>query len=272
MLPMVEPARRVVVFLPGGVTPVALSYAPLLDELAAEIDPVLKDLEVYAAAGPPDDYSVVSEVEALRRTVDDAHLDTFHLVGYSGGGAVSLSFAARYPQRLKSLALFEPANVPGAWDEDERGSWRDFNAAMADVPPEQMLGEFTRLQVRPGVELPSARPGPPPDWMASRPSGLRAMMSAFAADDTDRAWLRRCHFPVYLGYGLLTEEFMVHRVQVLAALLPDIWIEAYPGVHHFGPPQRTQPAHFADALRLLWSRAERNESRPTPDGDTTYAA
>jgi pimeloyl-ACP methyl ester carboxylesterase len=272
MAPMSKPTRRPVVFLPGGVTPVAPSYAPLLAELAAEIDPILKDLEVYAGAQPPDDYSVVSEVEALRRTVDDAHLETFHLVGYSGGGAVSLSFAARYPERLKSLALFEPANVPGAWDDDELETWREFNAAMAGVSDDKMLDEFTRRQVRPGAELPAPRPGPPPDWMATRPSGLRAMMRAFAADDTDRAWLRRCHFPFYLGYGLLTEEFMVHRVQVLAGLLPDIWIEAYPGVHHFGPPQRTQPAHFADALRQLWSRAERDETKPTPEGDSTYAA
>jgi pimeloyl-ACP methyl ester carboxylesterase len=272
MVPMTEPRRRVVVFLPGGVTPVAPSYAPLLSELAAEIDPILKDLEVYATAVPPEDYSIRSEVEGLRRTVDAAHLDTFHLVGYSGGGAVSLSFAARYPQRLKSLALFEPANIPGSWDDYERESWREFIAAMAAVAPEQMLAEFTRRQVRPGAELPAPRPGPPPDWMATRPSGLKAMMRAFAADDTDRAWLQGCHFPVYLGYGLLTEEFMVHRVELLAGLLPDIWIEAYPGIHHFGPPQRTQPAHYADALRQLWSRAERDASKPTPEGDTTYAA
>ena len=272
MAPMTEPLRRSVVFLPGGVTPVALSYAPLLVELAAEIDPILKDLEVYATPQPPDDYSVLSEVEALRRTVDAAHLDTFHLVGYSGGGAVSLAFAARYPQRLKSLALFEPADIPGAWDDEERESWREFNAAMDNATDEQMLAEFTRLQVRPGVELPAPRPGPAPEWMAARPSGLRAMMRAFEADETDRAWLRRCHFPVYLGHGLLTGEYMLHRVQVLAGLLPDIWIEAYPGVHHFAPPQRTQPAHYADALRALWSRAERAETKPAPDGDKTYAA
>ena len=250
----------------------AASYAPLLAELASEIDPLLKDLEVYASAQPPEDYSVLSEVEALRRTVDDAHLDTFHLVGYSGGWAVSLSFAARYPERLKSLALFEPANLPGARDDAERENWGQLETGLADLEPEPFLAAFTRLQVRAGSELPAPRSGPTPDWMSLRPAGLRAMMRAFAADDTDREWLRRCRFPVYLAYGLLTEEFMVHRVQVLAGLLPDLWIEAYPGVHHFGPPQRTQPAHYADALRQLWSRADRAEPGPTPEGDTTYAA
>jgi pimeloyl-ACP methyl ester carboxylesterase len=268
---MTEAERRRVVFLPGGVTPVARSYAPLLEEMGATIDPVLKDLEVYASDAPPGDYSILTEVEALRRTADEAGLRTFHLVGYSGGGAVSLSFAARYPERLKSLALFEPANVPGAWDDYELATWREFEAGLRDLPPDQMIAEFTRRQIRPGVEIPAPPPGPAPDWMAKRPAGLNAMMSAFRADDTDREALKRCHCPVYLGYGLLTAEYMVHRVQILAALLPDVWIEAYPGVHHFGPPQRTAPAHYAAALRHLWSRAE-EQDRHGREGDDTYAA
>jgi hypothetical protein len=78
--------------------------------------------------------------------------------------------------------------------------------------------------------------------------------------------------PVYLAYGLLTADFMVHRIQLLAGLLPDVWIEAYPGVHHFGPPQRTQPARYAASLSELWARAERRSMVPSPDGDPTYAA
>ena len=100
-------ARRPVVFLPGGVTPVAASYAPLLAVVGDEIDPLLKELEVYAADEPPAGYSIAMEVDGLRRAVDAAGLATFHLVGFSGGGAVSLSFAARYPERLRSLAMFD---------------------------------------------------------------------------------------------------------------------------------------------------------------------
>ena len=110
---MVRSAPLPVVFLPGGVTPVALSYAPLLEELGGEISPLLKDLEVYAEDEPPADYSIQLEVDALERAVDAAGLDTFHLVGFSGGGAVSLDFAAQHPERLRSLAIYEPARQPG---------------------------------------------------------------------------------------------------------------------------------------------------------------
>jgi pimeloyl-ACP methyl ester carboxylesterase len=261
-----------VVFVPGGITPVRPSYAPLLDELGGEIEPLLKDLELYAADEPPADYSVQLEVDGLRRAVDAAGLGRFHLVGYSGGGAVCLTFAAQHPDRLRSLAMFEPANVPGAWEPGEREDHPELAPDVITLPDDQMLAEFTRRELRPGVEPPSPPPGPPPDWMAKRPAGLRAMMRAFETDATDREALRRCSFPVYLAYGLLTEEFMVRRVRLLAGLLPDLWIEAYPGIHHFGPPQRTQPAKYAAALRQLWARAEGGRAGSTTGGDTGYAA
>ncbi len=257
-----------VVFLPGGVTPVGPSYAPVLNVLGDDIAPLLKDLEVYEGDEPPAGYSIAMEVDGLERTVDAAGLDSFHLVGYSGGGAVSLSFAARHPDRLRSLAIFEPANVPGLWDPTEH----DEVAAMEAMPPEQMMREFTRRQLRPGVEPPAPPPGSPPPWMAKRPAGLRSMMRAFEEDDTDREALRACTFPVYLGYGLLTSEMMVRRIVLLADVLPDVWIQAYPGIHHFAPPQRSQPEKYAAALRELWARAESDRLTPTVDGDRGYAA
>ena len=257
-----------VVFVPGGVTPVQPSYAPLLQELGDEITPLLKDLEVYAGDEPPADYSIETEVDGLLWAVDAAGLETFHLVGYSGGGAVSLAFAAQHPERLRSLAMFEPANAPGPWIPDDHP---EFAAGSEALSSDEMLREFTRLQLRPGLEMPAPPPGPAPDWMAKRPAGLRAMMRAFQTDPTDPEALRRCPFPVYLAYGLLTREQMVRRAQFLAGLFPDIWIEAYAGVHHFGPPQRTQPARYARALRHLWSRSEGARSGAST-GDGGYAA
>jgi pimeloyl-ACP methyl ester carboxylesterase len=257
-----------VVFLPGGVTPVALSYAPLLEELGEEISPLLKDLEVYAFDKPPGDYSLQLEVDSLERVTDAARLDTFHLVGFSGGGAVSLDFAAQHPERLRSLAIYEPARQPGHLVLADHP---EYEAARRQLGPDEMMAAFTSLQLRPGVEPPPPPPGPPPAWMAKRPDGLRAMMRAFEAYTTDPELLRRCEFPVYLAYGLLTHEGMIRRMQALAGLLPDVWIEAYSGLHHFAPPQRSRPAHYAFALRHLWTRAEARRAG-SGGGDTDYAA
>ena len=266
-------SRRRVVFLPGGVTPVGLSYAPLLEVLADEVEPVLKDLEVYAGDRPPTDYSIALEADAVVRLADAEGLDRFDLVAFSGGGAVALSFAARHPERLRSLAMFEPANVPGQWEERERAYHLEIIEGTKGLPPDEMLSEFTRLQVREGVELPVPPPGPAPEWMAKRPAGLAAMMEAFGADDVERDRLRDCRAPVYLAYGNLTGDYMRHRVAILSTLLPDVWIEMFVGVHHFGPPQRTRPAEYARSLRELWGRSDRiAASRQGSAGDSTYAA
>ena len=200
--------------------------------------------------------------------MDGADLGTFHLVGFSGGGAISLSFAAQHPERLRSLAVYEPARQPGPLILADHP---EYAAGDLELGPDEMMAAFTRLQLRPGVEPPPPPPGPAPDWMAKRPAGLRAMMRAFEIDATDPDLLRRCTFPVYLAYGLLTHEGMVRRMQSLAGLFPDVWIEAYRGLHHFAPPQRSRPGHYAAALRSLWARAEAGHSG-RGDGDSGYAA
>lgn len=53
-------------------------------------------------------------VEDLKSVVDAAGLDRFPLMGISQGGAVSIEFAARYPERVTHLILF------GAYDQ----GWR----------------------------------------------------------------------------------------------------------------------------------------------------
>jgi hypothetical protein len=65
---------------------------------------------------------------------------------------------------------------------------------------------------------------------------------------------------------------MVRRIALLANVLPDVWIQAYEGVHHFAPPQRSQPERYGAALRELWARAERERVTPTTGGDPGYAA
>ena len=108
-------ARHRVVLLPGVVLPAELAYASLLQILGERVDAVAKELEVYSAEQPPPDFSLDTEVEGILREADVHGLHRFHLVGYSGGGASALSFAALHGERVLSLALLEPA-----WAGNER--------------------------------------------------------------------------------------------------------------------------------------------------------
>jgi pimeloyl-ACP methyl ester carboxylesterase len=135
----------------------------------------------------------------------DAHgWERFHLVGYSGGGAASLAFAAANPERLASLALLEPAWA-GSWDLSpaEKALWVQFDR-LEELPVEEFLPTFMRLGLKPGVPLPPPPPGDPPPWMAKRPAGIRAINRAFKRGYIDGEALRRFDRPVYFALGALS--------------------------------------------------------------------
>src|SRR5438128_2706853 len=187
------------ILLPGSVLPAELAYGSLVAALGSDADAVAKELEVYATAEAPADYTLDLEVAGVLREADERGWARFHLVGYSGGGAAGLALTARHPERLSSLALLEPAWA-GDWDlgPAEQALWREYDRLGA-LPPDQLMRGFMRLQVKPGVELPPPPPGEPPSWMARRPAGIRAFMQTFETYELDRDALARFDRPVYFA-------------------------------------------------------------------------
>jgi pimeloyl-ACP methyl ester carboxylesterase len=204
-----------VIFVPGGVMPGSLSYGPLLNMVGNQIQAIVKELEVYATDSPPADYGLELEVEAIRRAADAAGVDCFHLVGYSAGGAASLAFAARYPERLRSLALIEPAWSGPLLPEDAE-DWAVLKRVMT-LPQKEQMAAFIRWHMRPGVEPPELPqpPGPPPEWMARRPAGLKAISSSFNNYNLDRNCLRSMKQPVYYALGSLSTRFYARAATTL---------------------------------------------------------
>ncbi len=243
-----------VIALPGGVMPAAVRYASLASALGDDVKFSFKDLEVYVGEEPPAEYAIELEVRAVARFADSLGLDRFHLLGYSGGGFVSLAFAGAHPERLLSLALFEPAFVPGDLSPEEGEFATRLNGALLGLEGSDFMRAFVGLQLRPGVEMPPPA-GPPPPWMHKRPAGIAAMMAAFGRYQFDRERLRECRFPAFLGYGDLTGEQEEASAAVLARLLPDLHIRRFSGIHHFVPPEQIYTADHIRALRELWARA-----------------
>jgi pimeloyl-ACP methyl ester carboxylesterase len=244
-----------VVFLPGGIQPVAIQYAPLLKVLDGSIQPLLKDLEVYRDDTPPADYSLSSEIEAVKHAAEEAGMETFHLVGYSGGGAVALAFTGAYPERVLSLALSEPAVIPSQeWYRHEAEYWKQMGQVMS-LPDNLLMPEFIRLELRKGVPLPPAPVGDPPPWMAKRPAGLKALEGAFSRYDLPYSRLRAYSRPVYIAVAALSNPVEMRKAEVLGGLFPDLQVEVYQDRHHFDPPQRVEPERFAQSLTQLWKKA-----------------
>ena len=247
--------RHPAVFLPGGVLPADPAYAALLQVLGDRVDAAVKDLEVYSGDRPAADYGLGTEVEGILREADAHGFDRFHLVGYSGGGASSLAFAAVHGYRLLSLALLEPAWAGNERTAEEEGLMQRFRA-LEPLPPDQFMAGFVGLQLAPGVEPPPPPEGPPPPWMAKRPAGLRAILQAFDSGDLDVDVLRTFDRPVYFALGGRSNpDYYGRMANRLTAIFPDFTIEIFPERHHFDPPHRIEPDRLAGSLLALWQRA-----------------
>jgi pimeloyl-ACP methyl ester carboxylesterase len=248
---------RQAILLPGGVMPADLAYGALIDALGDEVEAIAKDLEVYAGPEPPPDYTLEHEIDGVLRTARDAGFERFHLVGYSGGGASSLAFAARHPERLLSLALIEPAWMGNEGLSPEEAAVRREFERITSLPPEQVMQAFVAVQLAPGVQPPPPPPGPPPPWMAARPAGLRAFTSAFESATLDLDSLRRFERPVYFALGGRSNpDYYARMAERAREIFPDFTLEVFEERHHFDPPHRIEPERMARALQTHWARAE----------------
>lgn len=244
--------------LPGSVLPASLAYPALVAALGEHAEVVAKELEVYAGPTPPRDYSLDHEVAGIVRVADERGWDRFDLIGYSGGGAAALAFAARHPDRLTSLALLEPAWA-GNWDDmsaAHRALWREYEK-LESLPPSEFMREFQRLGVRPGVVLAPPPPGEPPPWMALRPAGIGAFLNTFKTYDLDRELLRRFDKPVLLVLGALSNPDDYGEIaDRLGRVFVDYRLEVFEDRHHFDPPHRVEPDRLAAMLWHLWNHAD----------------
>jgi pimeloyl-ACP methyl ester carboxylesterase len=245
-----------VVLLPGGVMPAEPAYAALLGVLGDRVNAVAKDLELYSGDEPPPDYNLATEAQGILREADAHGLDRFHLVGYSGGGASSLAFAALNGKRLLSLALLEPAWAGNERTPAEEALWQRFQE-LEPLPPDQFMAGFTELQLAPGVEPPPRPDGPPPPWMAKRPAGLSALIAAFDNGELDLDALRAFQKPVYFALGGRSNpDYFAQMAERLAAIFPNFTLEIFSERHHFDPPHRIEPKRLSSSLLALWERAE----------------
>jgi pimeloyl-ACP methyl ester carboxylesterase len=245
-----------VILLPGIVTPAEIAYGAFIGALPPGVDAVAKDLEVYATPEPPEDYTLDVEVAGVLREADARGWKQFHLVGYSGGGAAALAVAATNPGRLVSLALLEPAWA-GNWDVTpvETSLRREFGR-LQGLAPDQVMSEFARLNLKPGVSVPAPPPGDPPPWMARRPAGIHAISGAFERGTIDREALRHFDRPVYFALGALSNPDLYGEIEKrLSSVFPDYELEVFEDRHHFDPPHRVEPERLASSLEAFWQRA-----------------
>jgi pimeloyl-ACP methyl ester carboxylesterase len=243
------------ILLPGIVLPAQLAYPSLIEALGSGVEARAKELEVYAGEEPPGGYGFETELTGILREAEAAGFERFHLVGYSGGGAISAAFAARHAERVLSLSLLEPAWVGNdGRSERELRVQAEFDRTW-ELPEEELMRRFVALQLAPGVEPPPPPPGPTPSWMAKRPAGIKALTAAFADHRLDLGALGAFPGPVYYALGGRSNpDYFGAMAERLGGLFGDYTLDVFEQRHHFDPPHRVEPERLAARLRGIWQR------------------
>ncbi len=253
---------RPLVLVPGGLTG-WMSWEPHVERLAASrrvISVQLLSVAYGLEKRPlPLDYSLRTESRALEATLDlglaglTAPVD---LVAWSYGGAITLDYALRHPERVLTLTLIEPPAVWALGTQKPRGP--EYESALAlgnsigihDDVSEAQLEQFARaVGLCPPGE--AARNLPQwPQWLRHRQS-LCNTSAAFHHED-DPARLRAFYRPVLLVKGTGSAEFLHQVVDALAAQLPNAQTVEMPGGH---APQIVSIDRFLERLALFHSSA-----------------
>lgn len=140
-----------IVLLPGGLSG-WISWKPHAEVLSKDHRVIRVQLLNMAAAErnqtPAKGYSLRSESEALKNTLDKLNIQKVNLVGWSHGGEVSLDFALNNPDRINTMTLIEPAAywVARAYGqfEDEQRQFFEFIKGIHPPVTEEDLIKFLK--------------------------------------------------------------------------------------------------------------------------------
>ena len=227
-----------IVLLPGGLTG-WLSWVPHQERLARRyrtirVQPIHNELGSAGQRGDPG-YGSETERESLRLTLDALGLDGVHLVGWSGGGKAALEFATEYPERVRSLALVEPAAY---WILEQLGDRLDevqhINAFIHGLFGREVTeADLARFLVLAGFVTDEAAARSHPSWERWLSHRMALSWQSEGLDHPRRSVddLSRVRVPTILFKGTVTADWLKRVVDVLGERLLDASVVELEGDH-----------------------------------------
>jgi pimeloyl-ACP methyl ester carboxylesterase len=189
------------------------------------------------------------EVSLLGAALESAG-ERFHLVGHSYGGAVALKTALMFPQRVRSVVVYEPTLfhlvVQGdPLDSPAEGIWR----AASDAADAVDLGHSTAgarrfIDFWMGCCAWDSMPPARQTVVAYAVRNVRGWRDALFQESVPRSALARLDVPVLCLAGERSPESSLSVARMLLETLPRVTVVPQPGLGHMGPithPERVNP-------------------------------
>lgn len=210
----------------------------------------------------PDGYSIHTEVDALRRTLEQMRIADADVIGMSHGGVIAMVYALGNPRRVRTLTLVEP---PAFWilpnhGNDDKGAreMQELLSSLRGRPIGEEAVERFRCMLGDCAGGRSPRQAPQwRQWIKYRNS-LRGLHSVGDYQD-DPARLRGLTMPALIVTGAQTVAFHRAMNEALLRTLPRA--EALElGAGHNSPA--AAPAHFVTEWEKFQRRANSGGGPP----------
>lgn len=112
-----ERSAHAVIFLHGNPTH-SFIWRDIMPHVAAKAWCLAPDLIGFGASGKPDiAYSFLEHAAYLEAFLQQMDIESFTLVGQDWGGALAIHLAARYPTKVRGVALMEFVRPSPTWED-----------------------------------------------------------------------------------------------------------------------------------------------------------
>lgn len=208
----------------------------------------------------PIDYSIQTEVDALRRTLSEMRAEAVDVIGMSHGAVIAIVFALENPQRVRTLTLIEP---PAFWllpnhghDTEGAREMQAFVSSLRGRPIDEGHVERFRCLLGDCAGGRTPRDSPQwPQWVKYRNS-LRGLYTVGDyTDDPER--LRGVTMPALIVTGAQTVRFHRMMNEALLRILPRAEALELGAGHN-------SPAAAPDEFVAEWQQFQQRANRAGP--------
>ncbi len=139
-----SPSHRLPILLLHGFTGNANDLFFLSEFLCNDFPVIAPDLPGHGKSFPienPDDYKIETIARRLNMLLEILGFNKAIIIGYSMGGRIAYTFAARYPEKVTALLI--ESSTPGIKNEDEREARRNSDKKLAEMILSKGVRAFT---------------------------------------------------------------------------------------------------------------------------------
>jgi pimeloyl-ACP methyl ester carboxylesterase len=198
------------------------------------------------------DYQYPVQTERLLDFLTNLGIEQFHLAGNSMGGGIALHVAALVPERVLSIALFNPAGG-GVKTPEFAAMVADGKNPLIAEKPEDM---FTVTSW--AAEEPPFIPNALLKVMGERKAANRAVAEKVWKDIGDaldmEQLLARVQQPAVLIWGDRDKLLAMENVSIFQAGIPHLQTHIMPGIGHV--PMVEAPEETARLLKPFWGSVQ----------------